>query len=416
MEVIAATERLTGRPVPWQTGAPACRRPGGRLRRSRPGSRADARLAPRTRPRRHRRLGVAVAQHASRRLRRLVVFLTLAVQPAEQHGDRRAGSWRSRWPAPGIRRSSAAPWASASWRASTVGTLSSSSPCITSSGRGANRRAASTGRKRRNSRAHSSNDRGKPGVRMAPISRACSRNRRGCAAQSSKSARGLSSAAPRTRGSSAATQVAIEPPVLVPTSQIPVGLASAMRWSIAARRSSTQPCSEKSPSLVPQPRNVNVIATQPSSLAIRSISSGNVPPLWRASSGPIGKPVAQDQPGQRAVTARRARQVARQDEVAGSELAVHARRGSGPWFALATDAPGPGQRVPAVAGLDQACRARSTGRSRLARSRRSRPRRPTCRGRRPAACACHRGTGCARNATAAACRLTLARCRSAMRG
>ena len=55
------------------------------------------------------------------------------------------------------------PWASASWRASEVGTLSSSSPCITSSGRGANRRAASIGRKRRNARLHSSNDVGNAG-------------------------------------------------------------------------------------------------------------------------------------------------------------------------------------------------------------------------------------------------------------
>lgn len=66
---------------------------------------------------------------------------------------------------------------------------------------------------------------------------------------------------------------------------------------MAARRSSTQPCREKSPSLVPQPRKVNVIATQPSSLDTRSISSGNVPPLWRASSGPIGKPWHRISPG-----------------------------------------------------------------------------------------------------------------------
>ena len=38
-----------------------------------------------------------------------------------------------------------------------MGTVSSSSPCITSSGRGANRLAASSGRNRRSSRAHSSN-------------------------------------------------------------------------------------------------------------------------------------------------------------------------------------------------------------------------------------------------------------------
>ena len=187
---------------------------------------------------------------------------------------------------------------------------------------------------------------------MAPISRACSRKRRGCAAQSSKSARGLSNAAPRTRGSSAATQVAIEPPVLVPTSQIPVGVASPMRWSIAARRSSTQPCSEKSPSLVPQPRKLNVIAAQPSSLAMRSISSGNVPALWRASSGPIGKPWHRITPGSGPWRPAGARQVAGELEVAGAELAVHA--------VLTLAACGArrrharlGQRVAAVARLGQ---------------------------------------------------------------
>ena len=54
--------------------------------------------------------------------------------------------------------------------------------------------------------------------------------------------------------------MAIEPPVFVPTSTISVGLVSRIRWSMAARRSSTQPCSEKSPSLVPVPRKLNVIA------------------------------------------------------------------------------------------------------------------------------------------------------------
>src|SRR6185436_12269132 len=61
--------------------------------------------------------------------------------------------------------------------------------------------------------------------------------------------------------------------------------------------SSTHPCNEKSPSLVPQPRKLNVIAAQPSSLAIRSMSSGNVPALCRASSGPIGKPWHRITPG-----------------------------------------------------------------------------------------------------------------------
>ena len=58
---------------------------------------------------------------------------------------------------------------------------------------------------------------------------ACSRKRRGCAAQSSKSARAPSIATPRTRASSAPTHTANEPPVLVPTSQTPSGAASLSR-------------------------------------------------------------------------------------------------------------------------------------------------------------------------------------------
>ena len=82
------------------------------------------------------------------------------------------GSCRNRCPAPGSNVNSAAPWAWASCRASEVGMLSSSSPCITSRGRGAKRRAAALGLKRRNARDQSSIELGNPGVRMAPISRA----------------------------------------------------------------------------------------------------------------------------------------------------------------------------------------------------------------------------------------------------
>ena len=83
----------------------------------------------------------------------------------------------------------------------------------------------------------------------------------------------------------------------VQPSQMPDGLVSSMRWSMAALRSFTQPCSEKSPSLWPQPRKLNVMPTQPRSLAARSTSSGNVPALWRASSGPMGKPWQTISPG-----------------------------------------------------------------------------------------------------------------------
>ena len=56
--------------------------------------------------------------------------------------------------------------------ASLGGTLPSSSPCMTRSERGANRRAAAVGRKRRNALVQSSMLPGNPGVRTAPISRA----------------------------------------------------------------------------------------------------------------------------------------------------------------------------------------------------------------------------------------------------
>ena len=130
-----------------------------------------------------------------------------------------------------------------------------------------------------------------------------------------------------------------------------------MRWSIAARRSSIQPCNEKSPSLVPQPRNVKVIATQPSSLAIRSINSGNVPALWRGIERADREPVTQDQSGQWPVPPGRTRQVPSEDEVAGLELAVHrvliTLSVSGPWLALAAEEPRTGQLVTTVARLDQ---------------------------------------------------------------
>ena len=188
------------------------------------------------------------------------------------------------------------------------GTLSSSSPCITSSGRGAKRRAASTGsepaqlpgplveRRREAGRADRADLAGvlEESARLrGPVVEVGARAEQGGATHAwivggdARGDRAAGVACRRARSRSA--------------------VASAMRWSIAARRSSTHPCSEKSPSLVPQPRKLNVIAAQPSSLAIRSINSGNVTALWRASSGPIGKPWHRITPGQRPMAAGRAR-------------------------------------------------------------------------------------------------------------
>ena len=87
-----------------------------------------------------------------------------------------------------------------------------------------------------------------------------------------------------------ATQIAIDPPVLVPSRMTLVGSCKLNKCEIALRRSSTQPCSEKSPSLSPHPRKLNVIAMHLSSCAVRSINCGNVPPARWASSDAIGKP------------------------------------------------------------------------------------------------------------------------------
>jgi hypothetical protein len=198
-------------------------------------------------------------------------------------------------------RNSAVPCAFARSRASTSGTSSFSSPCNTSNGRGASRRAAAVGLNRESSAAHDSNLGGKSARRIAPSSRARSSSRRGCSTQGSNDAGAPSVATPPMRSSVTAWQRASEPPLDVPTRNTVDGDASASRWSTAARRSSAQPPSEKSPSLSPQPRNVKVMATQPRSCAARSQSSGNVSALKRASSGPAGKPWHTMTPGGRSV-------------------------------------------------------------------------------------------------------------------
>ena len=224
LDVINATNEITGLRVPYDV---VDRRPGDPVTTYADPVFAGATLglAGAVRARRDRAHGLRVAPLPALRLGRSPQTTSAAgctwverirsSQPSNTATAR--GSWRNRWPAPSNRLSSASPWALTNWRASDTGTLSSSSPCITNIGRGANRRAEATGRNRRNSRDHSSTDSGKRRSWIAPISRACSRNRRGCSAQSSKSARGLSNPAADTRGSSAATQIAIDPPVLVPT-------------------------------------------------------------------------------------------------------------------------------------------------------------------------------------------------------
>ena len=87
------------------------------------------------------------------------------------------------------------------------------------------RRAASSGRQPRSSLAHWSNLAGNDGVRTAPMSLACSRKRRGWPAQSSKSALAPSVATPRTRARRPRCTTKASPPVAVPASHTPSGLA-----------------------------------------------------------------------------------------------------------------------------------------------------------------------------------------------
>ena len=68
-EVIAAVDRVTGRPVPHTVGAAAAGRPGGAVRVERPDPGRTRLAAALRRPRRHRRDRVALARRASRRLR-----------------------------------------------------------------------------------------------------------------------------------------------------------------------------------------------------------------------------------------------------------------------------------------------------------------------------------------------------------
>jgi hypothetical protein len=168
---------------------------------------------------------------------------------------------------------------------------------MTSSGRGAKRFAAAAGRNRRNARDQSSIERGNPGcANCADLAGVVEEAARmvGPVVEVGPRRQQRSGRDPGVVGSDAdgdrpARVRADEHDTVTPVVRI--------RWSIAVRRSSIQPCNEKSPVLEPQPRKLNVIATYPTSYAIRSISCGNVPAERRASIGPIGKPWHRISPG-----------------------------------------------------------------------------------------------------------------------
>ena len=131
---------------------------------------------------------------------------------------------------------------------------------------------------------------GKPGVRIMPISRACASMCAGSRAQSRNVLGAAMVATPRTRSSDAASQTANVPPWPKPashTARTPSRAASAVT---AARRSSSQPAAEKSPSDLPVPRKLNVSTTNPASRAMWSASSGYVVPTAVAPRGSSGRP------------------------------------------------------------------------------------------------------------------------------
>ena len=144
--------------------APPRRRRVAAARRDRLGAGVPPRRDPRRRARRPRAVIDALSRrHALRsRVRQLAaVSGVLVVEPAEQRRDRAgvvAEAVRRRWRRCAARRRAAA--ASARRRASSTGTTSSALPCTSSHGRGATRRAASTGSRFAIARIHASGSAG----------------------------------------------------------------------------------------------------------------------------------------------------------------------------------------------------------------------------------------------------------------
>ena len=151
-------------------------------------------------------------------------------------------------------RRSAAPWASAMARASSEGTSSSSEPCTTMSGRGASRSAASAVLNPANWSLQAWWSGGNASPRTTPVSREWRSSRSAFTAHSPKSAGAPTDTAPRTSPLSAAARRPTAPPVPNPATHTPVARVRSARCRTAARTSSTQPSSEKSPSESPQPR------------------------------------------------------------------------------------------------------------------------------------------------------------------
>ncbi len=239
----------------------------------------------------------------------------------------------------------------------------------------ANRRAASNGRNRRSSRLHSSNDGGKRGHGALPRCRGRARGTVGAGPPSRRS--------PRVDRAGCADHLGIVGPDAdrdratgVRADQPHPG-GMGLGDHVGDRRPQVvDPALEAEVALaVAAARNVNVIAAKPSSLAIRSISSGKVPADCRASSGPVGNPWQSTSAGSgsgRPI----GREVGLEAQARREELTVQdctrpppsaLRRG----LRRRRRLPGEASVYPAVAGFRGACPDRTSPRPRRRRSRRS---------------------------------------------
>ena len=318
------------------------------------------------------------------------------------------GSWRSRWPAATRIRSSTRPSAaSASARASSMGTTSSDAPWTISIGRGGILPMRPSGRISRSSRAHASKSGGKAGSLMTPTERAWARNRRGSAAHSPKSAGARKGGHPLHPPSSPAAHRREGPADREPAH--PDRLDALHGQQVVDRRLEVgQPAAdEKSPSDAPVPRKLKVNTTQPASSRqpVRQLRVGLPGDRRPAALGreavahdqsvapePLGGRRSTAGPGSRPASGRSNRW-----------CALRPRHGTGTpqWPALRR--PRSAGPVAPVAGLGQQVGPEGGELLRRPAARRAGTRAGCCRGRGPAGSACPPATGCARSVRSVGC-------------
>ena len=233
---------------------------------------------------------------------------------------------------------------------------------------------------------------------MAPTSRANSTRRRGCAAQSSKSAGAASVATPSTRASPAAAQTASAPPVPKPATQTPATSGRASSRSTAEVRSASHPPNEKSPGEAPHPRKAKLKhgPALGGAQAIGQRRQGDVGE--RGPADDLREAVAQHQAGPQHASRSAAGPGARTARSAANRSgpAVAPRRSTSAGLGRPLTLPQP---VATVARLGQGVRPEADeafGFQQLAEQLRRPPRQARRRRRRPG-CACRPGSGCARS-------------------